>query len=1577
MLLVLAMLLSLVPMSALAANETTIKVTANPDRATNPTIISVYSRAVKYFKAHTSYPVTYEKTEGGYDFYTAEGAGIVEAFIPGKTDKVVATVSAGATVTLNLPNLSAWTSNRYAADMYTNLGDDGTLNLSVDETFALDTFRVWQALGGSVTENNFVEPGFCFEVFGDSIRIERIGGPGREQLEITALQPGVSVIKITYGAVTYNDYSYSAIDPINTYAVVVNVDGGSDFITGINTPGGVVVRNDFDTFYFDNKVGGRDFVFTPASDSVVRVHAPLNRADWGEGWTDGTEDGGMWTVPLKAGRNIIEIKNGDSTRYHLVKARGVAVTVANLSTPDSDIAVGETARITIRGIESPIEKMTGVYNPGFVTAPYLQYKSGVAVVKSDRSGQYEPLNKTFTIDYTLNDAAENVLTGGQIQGAGGFFGNGMYLGYHREIPIDGIIGSFSGGAPDMYEIFFGALPEITIDVDPERSAVSPFTDDGWLVVDCGEGGTNSDNLTTKLRDLVGTNNLGDITKLRIIGTMNNYDFYPNANMSATASNALHGGNSTSTTPALLTSLVELDLSGLTDTSDTTVTPVLPNQALRCLMALERLRLPAGLNTTNHSLYNLLSLTTVVFGDAPYTDGVIDLTGFTGSALSNNMFGRYFSENVNNMTAKVITRGDLGVPLNGFNGLKNLKEIIFTGDTLGEINTGDRGAFNAGIKSTAIAYVPAGTIEDGGENYTNLARYFDNIKELSDYTPAAGLEAERDELKSAVAAAQAEYSGVNPGYTAESWAALQKAIADADTISAYVDYMVTTGSFNGAAASIVTAIGYLKVDKTRLEDAIHIANALNESDWSEDTWLSLVAAHDAAKDVYYDKNAMLPATLNAINNLTAAIGALAERLGDKSWLNDRITQYSGTRKIDFTSASDWDKFNSVMDEAKELVLGTPTVKEVNAVEEALVIALGNVVFIGDLRHEINNAKSLNKASYTADSWAVLERALDDAETVFEKADATNAEVDTVTNALRQSAMGLQTAGNTGDGTGGTTPTKSVTATFRLIGNTKHEEFDAHGKYITWVATKTYTFNNVDRITVYDLFTRALNEAGIKYEGADNNYVSKIQAPSVLGGFWLGEFDNGPNSGWMYTIDGEHSGRGLKDYYVYDGNAVIWHYVDDYTRETSFEGNTPDYLNRWLEAEDVAPTAGMSGNTSGQTVESVEINITATTKNGGAEAAADTDKVNAALAKAVENTNDGGLPEVRIIVDVDDKATSLSLTINTDALKSIAGAEGAQLTIQSGIGAVTIDNATLKGIVEGASGSANAVLSIAPADMDALTDSARKAVGDAAAFTLTITVAGKAVTGFKGTVTVFLPYILPSGVKSGDLTVFHVADDGAVEQMRNVEYTTIGGVTGYQFQTSHFSVFMVAAPLAKMAFTDVNSGNWFYDAVKYVFENGLMEGVSATAFQPDATMTRAMAVTVLYRLEGKPETTAENPFTDVTDGAWYSDAIIWASENKIVNGVGGGVFDINGSVTRQQLAAILYRYAEFKGYDVSKTTDMAAYTDADGVADWASAAMNWAVAEGIITGTTAATLSPTGTATRAQVATMLMRFAENIV
>ena len=418
---------------------------------------------------------------------------------------------------------------------------------------------------------------------------------------------------------------------------------------------------------------------------------------------------------------------------------------------------------------------------------------------------------------------------------------------------------------------------------------------------------------------------------------------------------------------------------------------------------------------------------------------------------------------------------------------------------------------------------------------------------------------------------------------------------------------------------------------------------------------------------------------------------------------------------------------------------------------------------------------------------------------------------------------------------------IEVTFRLIGALEATQdvdltTDSYlPEYVTWVPTKTYALQ--ENATVYDLFTEAMSDAGLRYIGAESNYVSTIYAPSCLGGYTLSEFTNGKKSGWMYTVNGTHPNQGLKNWTLNDNDVVVWHYVNDYSHEVADWFNDPNYpslgngtyYNGWLRAADIAPE---------QYVQQLLAKILTVGKHGTVEP---------------------------------------------------------KLTFQH--------------------------------------------IGKSVTFTF------KPDTGYK------VKDVKVNGKSVGAVKTYTI-DKLTVSTRIEVEFTN-----------------------GKLPFTDVRESDWFYEDVAFAYENGLFAGTSDTTFSPNASMTRAMLVTVLYRLEGQPAVNGRSGFSDVQYNGYYEDAVTWAADNGIVNGTSTTTFSPNANVTREQMAAILYRYAQHKKYNTAASSGLNGFTDHASVSGYAAASLEWAVAEKMVNGS-AGKLMPTGNATRAQVAAILHRFVENV-
>lgn len=277
---------------------------------------------------------------------------------------------------------------------------------------------------------------------------------------------------------------------------------------------------------------------------------------------------------------------------------------------------------------------------------------------------------------------------------------------------------------------------------------------------------------------------------------------------------------------------------------------------------------------------------------------------------------------------------------------------------------------------------------------------------------------------------------------------------------------------------------------------------------------------------------------------------------------------------------------------------------------------------------------------------------------------------------------------------------------------------------------------------------------------------------------------------------------------------------------------------------------------------------------------------------------------------------------------------------------------------------------------------------------ITVAGfKAVAGANNSYTVTVPY--GTVVKTGSFVIVtrHPrATVSALTNTRNIWSFTVTAEDGVTTAVYTVTVNTAALPEpitpgvdnkkpaskpeVKLPFTDVSTSDWFYDDVAFVYKNGLFSGTDSRSFSPNASMTRAMLVTVLYRLEGEPTVTGRSSFTDVRSGAYYEKSVIWAAANGIVTGTDSTSFSPDAKVTREQLAAILYRYAQYRKLDTDVSAKLNSFTDADSVSAYASEALGWAVSEGLINGASGK-LMPKGDATRAQVAAILHRFVKNVL
>lgn len=572
----------------------------------------------------------------------------------------------------------------------------------------------------------------------------------------------------------------------------------------------------------------------------------------------------------------------------------------------------------------------------------------------------------------------------------------------------------------------------------------------------------------------------------------------------------------------------------------------------------------------------------------------------------------------------------------------------------------------------------------------------------------------------------------------------------------------------------------------------------------------------------------------------------------------------------------------------------------------------------------------------------------------------------------------------EGNGGKPTADSCTVSFTLIGDSKHGESN-HDKFEDWIPAKNFTFN-AKTITVGEVFLRALNEAGFEHIGYEKNYISKINGPSG----WLGEFDNGKNSGWMYTVNGSHPNVGLRDYIAKDGDVIVWHYTDNYTQEEGSEkwGNKP-----------YAPEASVKDG-------SVSVNTEATAKtdaNGKATANISASDLKDALEKITKSLQDSKekntLGKLNLNVKADAKATLVQTSLPKEALSEIAKTKNTELTLNTPLGNLTLDTKALESLVK-ASGGSEVKITIGLADNSKLNDDMKKAVQtsllDRPLYDLTISSNNQNITTFgDGKLIASVPYTLKENEKAENVVIYHVDKTGKLNLIIDSKY--IASEKRVEFTTTHLSYYAVgynentkkAEDTLNYNFNDIKDGAWYKEAVDYVLKEKLMSGINANEFGPNKSMTRGMFVTVLGRMSGdlsfdNPDTVnslskkAETRFKDIKTRQYYAPYVAWATENNIASGLSENSFAPNEAITREQLAVLLHNYTKQNDKDRATVTEnsiagLNKFKDVSKISPWAKDSMQWAVEKGILAGYNEQ-LNPKSLATRAELASILKKYSE---
>lgn len=464
----------------------------------------------------------------------------------------------------------------------------------------------------------------------------------------------------------------------------------------------------------------------------------------------------------------------------------------------------------------------------------------------------------------------------------------------------------------------------------------------------------------------------------------------------------------------------------------------------------------------------------------------------------------------------------------------------------------------------------------------------------------------------------------------------------------------------------------------------------------------------------------------------------------------------------------------------------------------------------------------------------------------------------------------------------------------------------------------------------------------------------------------------------VINASDAGSGMAMYTLYKWNAATKEYALEAKQdngtfnlasgENGYRIVVTDYVGNEVTKEFTAKYIYSSGGGGGGSGSSSVVSSTIPAAGGAVQVSYTASGSTASLTLPDAKVKEviGKVKSGEAIFDLSKASGITAVELPKAALSAIEDA-GLGIMLKLPAGTISLDKAATASVLEKVSGN-SLKLELKKIASSTLTADQKKAIKDSdVVIDINIFDGTKKISNFDGKLSIQVPY-------SGTLpvSVWYLNDKGELEKL---DCTFKDGIVS--FTLDHLSLYVIGqeAKSDGNLFTDVKTGDWFCDAVQYVNKNGLMKGTNEKPmmFSPNASTTRGMVVTILYRMAGSPAVTAANPFDDVAAGQYYTDAVIWASNNKVVTGYGNGKFGPNNSITREQMASILLNYAKLKGYDVSAKANISGFDDVASVSGWANDSLSWANAKGLIQGS-GNKLTPGGNAERCQVAAILQRFVE---
>lgn len=1156
--------------------------------------------------------------------------------------------------------------NGIYASMLTNLPENSEIDLDVGEYFDLVPLRAWQAIeDGTVNEHN--DPEWHYVVIGgksDVVSVEiteddKIGQFGR----IHANGKGSALVAFYYDAVETGSitsgssrYTYSALLPELTGIAVVRV-GEETSQTEITSNIDMIEGR---TVYYIKSQTGADgvsydmndsakYTFTPTAETngntekitSVRVLKPItvtdgklssNPSNWlkGSSWktykANETEDGKQsFTINLSEGRNIIEIKAGDATTYHVILARGLDVTVDNLYRPGQNLTVGDTAKITIENMIPPLFKMAAIYNPAGVD--FVCKANGTDY--TSHFGQYMA-GSSFILKLQDEDAGTYKITDGALA----THAWGATDGAHRKLTRNAMTGYWNGGNnPDIDYGKMAYLPEISFQVETNDEYEESVSRSAGLLKALGVFSQKEGNPMVEGTSAMFASSHADVKQNK------------NRPISVTGSSALQRHIQ------VAADLLQKDENAKllvrywlgNDRNETIVQEIdfseayqITNQmGAKVWQILGKSLACTGQDIANGTSRDIQIETIVVPGNGSPMTYATYL--YDSAKKQQSVTGYFIPQNI------TISAAEESETLGRWDGILEADDMEYE-DSAGNIITQDLGYGFIGTEEHFTTSVPNGT----DKILVNVeGAVLSNKSVLESYTVSVGdtTYGEEDEIPLEVGVNKLTVTcngtyGKSRTYTIDvtrRTAAKQTTFKIPDGASVLVmqgsKVMKANedGTYtleNGTYTYHVSKSGYLtKTDNFKVTDeepnqVISVTDLEKVPEQSGTVSVQLAGqstvfcptrdveiqqtAEDLAANRYVQYNHGGYTVLHALLDAAKASGTEFECYRGKFVLvDDSFTESNGKKagwvcKVNGiecsdpanTLVSDKDKielfYNSGWNGMQHAWL-SPENGEVTRGESMELLLSG-----ADVHESDGTATTIQGAEiYDGDTPVTTP----DGEAIVTTDENGIVKIDTRTltlgthyfTAVKKDEDGhniltatLSAINVKKPDTSSADPTKTE-VTFRLIGDTKHgtegSDNEAVHAYTTWIATGTYTFDGND-VTVGQVFEAALKEAGLSYEGLEKNYISAITAPETYGGYELREKDNGKNSGWMYTVNGVHPSDGLKNCYVDSGDEIIWHYVDDYQSEQADmldkngnyvgTGNVSTW-NKWLEALDETPGA----------------------------------------------------------------------------------------------------------------------------------------------------------------------------------------------------------------------------------------------------------------------------------------------------------------------------------------------------------------------------------------------------------------------